>query len=51
MIRKVNLTTNVVSTLAGALYYDGAGTSSTFKQPQNLAMDAAGTFALVVSPR
>ena len=58
LLRLVNLTTGTVTTLAGnpatAPYpgnyghADGAGTVASFFYPYAVAMDSAGTFAIVV---
>lgn len=53
VLRHINLSTSVVSTVAGSVgttgYQDGAATSAKFNGPSGIAMDAAGTFALIVS--
>lgn len=59
-MRRVTLTSGLVTTLAGNVALvasapfnygnaDGFGASATFFFPQNVAMDAGGTFAVVVS--
>ena len=51
-IRRVNLTSGVVFKLAGggsAGSANGQGTSATFNNPQGIAMDSTGSFALIVS--
>lgn len=52
-IRLVNVSTAVVTTLAGLLGYsgftDGVGSSARFTTPMGIAMDANGSFAIVVS--
>ena len=53
MVRRIDTTTGVVSTLAGNMNLagniDGVGIMSSFTKPISIAMDAAGIFALVVS--
>lgn len=63
-MRKIDLATRTVTTVAGSLntttqgrsdppynhgYDDGVGTLATFFHPYGVALNAAGTFALVVS--
>lgn len=53
-IRSINLTTNTVTTVAGSPPYtcgsdDGVGTGATFNYPSGVAVNSAGTFAVVVS--
>jgi hypothetical protein len=53
LIRSINVTTRSVSTLAGrrglvSPFMDGIGTSATFNGPNDVALDEAGTLALVV---
>jgi len=47
-VRRLDVVTGNVSTLAGWWFTDGIGTSSTFANPQGIAMNAAGTVAVVV---
>jgi hypothetical protein len=53
VIRRLNLTTAVVTTFVGRPSVvgmaDGEGTAATFNDPCSIAMDAGGTFAVVVS--
>ena len=53
VVRYIMLSTGLVSTLAGTVGVTGAvnglGTSALFNNPLGVAMDVAGTFALVVS--
>lgn len=53
LIRRIDLGTGAVTTLVGNQASpgnaDGVGTAASFKAPHGLAMDAAGTFVLVVS--
>lgn len=52
-IRRVNLSTGFVGTLAGQFSYqdfvDGVGTVARFYGPHGIAMNAAGSVALIVS--
>lgn len=55
VVRRLDLSSYLVSTLAGAGgtligSADGVGTSAGFAVVFGLAIDAAGTFALIVSP-
>jgi DNA-binding beta-propeller fold protein YncE len=53
VIRKIDLLTNTVTTLAGIGgvfgYNDGVGTSAQFTGPCGAALNSAGTFAIIVS--
>jgi hypothetical protein len=54
LIRAVVISTGSVTTLAGqpgvsAPFSDGIGAAATFTDPTGIAINAAGTFALVVS--
>ena len=52
LVRYINLTTTLVSTLAGTAsfgYADGVRAAATFFTPVGVALDAAGDIALVVS--
>ena len=53
LIRRIDLSSGTVTTLAGTAgttgHADGFGTTATFNKPSGIAMDAAGSFALVVS--
>ena len=57
LVRLVNVTTGLVSTLAGNRnggqanpgHADGVGTLASFNSPTGIAVDGAGTFAVVVS--
>lgn len=53
LIRRVLVSSGAVTTLAGQRGVfgsaDGPGVSATFSIPSGIAMDAAGTFALIVS--
>lgn len=56
MIRRINLTDNSVTTLAGsptqaAGHADGVGTLATFYAPASVALDDAVTYAILVSER
>ena len=52
-IRYIVISSGAVSTLAGfpghAGFADGFGLGAMFNSPDGIAMDAAGTFAIVVS--
>lgn len=51
LIRRVSLPTGIVTTLAGGATSgraDGVGVAATFYSPEGIAVDASGTFALVV---
>ena len=52
LIRHILLSSGVVSTLAGqagsAGSTNGVGTNARFNNPRGIALDAAGTFAVVV---
>ena len=54
LLRRVNVTSGVVTTLAGGLggnnygHADGAGPAASFFYPEGVAMDSAGSFAVVV---
>lgn len=53
-MRRVDVTSGAVVTLAGSPtqqpgYADGRGTAVSFYYPSGVAMDAAGTFAVIVS--
>ena len=59
LLRRVDLSSSLVTTLAGRIsgsvgsnnhgYGDGIGTAAAFYYPQGVAMNFAGTFAIVVS--
>jgi hypothetical protein len=53
LVRRVVLSTRSVATLAGRLrtygHADGVGTNATLDSPSGIAVNSAGTFALVVS--
>ena len=53
LIRRIDLTSGLVSTLAGTSGVTGSsnglGTAAAFNNPLYVSMDAAGTFTLVVS--
>ena len=53
LIRCIIVSTGVVSTLAGQMavagFNNGVGTTATFNLPMGIALDAAGTFAVIVS--
>lgn len=51
LLRRVNLTSGLVTTLAGSSpgYADGVGAAANFNNPWSVAVDSAGTFAVVVS--
>lgn len=56
LLRRVNLTSGLVTTLAGSNiqtngYTNGAGASASFYAPSGIAVDGAGTFAIVVRSR
>lgn len=62
LLRRVDLSTGLVTTIAGSLagkvgtgrnagLFDGIGTSAAFYGPRGLAMDAAGSFVVIVRPR
>ena len=52
VIRHIVLSSGVVSTLAGQAgvggYFDDVGTNAQLYRPIGIALDAAGTFALIV---
>ncbi len=51
-IRHIDLSSGTVTTLAGGYgggYADGVGSAAMLYVPMGVAMDAAGTFAIVVS--
>ena len=52
LVRLIDVPTGVVSTVAGAVHItghaDGTGSAATFQDPWGVAVNAAGTFALVV---
>jgi len=53
LIRRINVSTAITTTLAGSYgvsgYGDGAGSLAQFNIPVGIAIDAPGVFALVVS--
>lgn len=53
LVRRINVSSGEVTTLAGATntiaYRDGVGTAAAFSGLMGIAMDAAGTTAIVVS--
>lgn len=53
VIRLLNLQSRLVSTIAGRTYFlssvDGIGTAASFSGPAGIALDAASSFALIVS--
>ena len=53
LIRRIVISSGLVSTLAGTSgasgSADGLGTAASFNTPLGVAMDAAGTVALIVS--
>ena len=52
LIRRIDISTSLVSTLAGTGGVgsaDGLGTTASFYGPSSVAMNAEGTFALIVS--
>jgi hypothetical protein len=53
LIRRIDLSSGTVTTLAGVALSpgstDGAGPAARFYEPAGVAMDAAGTVAIVVS--
>ena len=52
-VRRIELISGVVSTFVGSRDYgsvDGQGMAATFYNPVGIAVDSAGTVALVVSP-
>jgi len=53
VVRRLDLATAVVTTFVGRPSVvgmaDGEGTAATFNGPSSIAMDAGGTFAVVVS--
>ena len=56
MIRKIDLSTNAVTTLAGAGklmagYADGVGTQATFKEPRSLAVSSDGQTLYIADTR
>ena len=58
LLRRVNVTSGLVTTLAGSLagtvgldnygHADGVGAAASFYRPLGVAMDGAGTFVVVV---
>ena len=51
LLRLVNLTSGLVTTLAGGAASgraDGVGTAATFNNPRSVAVDAAGSTAIIV---
>jgi hypothetical protein len=53
LIRAINMSSRAVTTVSGRLYTvspyaDGLGAYATFNHPTGIALDAAGTVALVV---
>lgn len=52
LIRRVNLTTGLVTTVAGKNgvvgFVDGQGSAAAFDRPYAISMDGAGSFALIV---
>lgn len=51
LLRRLDLTSGVVTTVAGGLtkgFADGQRSAATFSGPTGVAMDAAGTFVIVV---
>ena len=58
LLRRINLTSTFVSTVAGSLvgipnsnygHADGTGTIASFNNPAGVAMDASSKFAVIVS--
>lgn len=54
LLRRLNISQGLVTTIAGDLsnnygYADGQGRAASFYDPYDVAMDAAGTFVVVVS--